>query len=71
MRGLTIRQPQLHAMHCSCERCAPAAVALPARQLGLDAMGRLALYAAGVATAIAFLINPAGAADALRAMVLP
>ncbi|MGR6329239.1 hypothetical protein ACU5AX_09245 [Sphingomonas sp. XXL09] len=56
-----------HAMHCSCERCAPA---VPADQLSLSMMGHLALCAAAVVTAIMFLIDPAGAADALRA-VLP
>lgn len=62
--------PDIHPMGCSCSSCEPYAPSNP-QHLTTNAKARLAIAAAIVGTAIAFLIDPAGAAEALRSTVLP
>ena len=55
---------------CSCSSCEPYMLSEPPH-LSSHAKANLAIAAAIVATAIAFLIDPAGAAEALRSTVMP
>lgn len=56
-------------MGCSCSACEP--YAPRGQHLDVQAKAKLAIAAAIVGTGIAFLIDPAGAAEALRSTVLP
>jgi hypothetical protein len=60
----------IHPMGCACSSCEPDVPSAPQR-LDAQAKAKLAIAAAIVGTAIAFLIDPAGAAAALTATVLP
>jgi hypothetical protein len=58
---------EFHAMGCRCDACEPYAPSAP-QELDAIAMGKLAVAAVAVGSAIAFFIDPAGAAHALAAM---
>lgn len=62
--------PDIHPMECSCSACEPYAPGVR-QHLPKQIKARLAIAAAIVGTAIAFLIDPVGAAEALRSTVIP
>lgn len=62
--------PDIHPMGCDCSDCEPHVPSV-AQHLSAQTKGKLAISAAIVATAIAFLVDPAGAAEALCSTVLP
>lgn len=70
MNRLFAPAADIHPMGCSCSSCEPYVPSAP-RHLSAQTKAKLAIAAAIVATAIAFLIDPAGAADALRSTVMP
>lgn len=60
---------EIHPMSCGCSACEP--YAPRGQHLDVQTKAKLAIAAALVGTAIAFLVDPAGAAEALRSTVLP
>ena len=58
----------LHPQDCSCPACEPYAPSAPSRLTAAD-LGKLAFAGAMVGNAIAFTIDPAGAARALLATI--
>lgn len=70
MTSLFVTAAAIHSMDCDCSACEPIATADP-NHLGAQAKAKLAIAAAVVGTIIAFLIDPAGAAEALRSTVMP
>jgi hypothetical protein len=61
---------EIHPLGCTCSSCEPYVPSAP-KHLDVQAKAKLAIAAAIVGTAIAFLIDPAGAAAALAATVMP
>lgn len=61
---------EIHPMGCSCTSCEPYAPSVP-QHLDAQVKAKLAIAAAVVGTVIAFIIDPAGAAEALRSTVMP
>jgi hypothetical protein len=61
---------EIHPMGCTCTSCEPYAPSAP-QHFDAQLKAKLAIAAAVVGTAIAFLVDPAGAAEALRSTVLP
>jgi hypothetical protein len=70
MSRLFAAAAEIHPMGCTCSSCEPYVPSAP-HHLDVQAKAKLAIAAAIVGTAIAFFIDPAGAAAALAATVLP
>ncbi len=70
MSRLFAAAAEIHPMGCTCTSCEPYAPSVP-QHFDAQVKAKLAIAAAIVGTAIAFLVDPAGAAEALRSTVLP
>lgn len=70
MSRLLTAAAEIHPMGCSCASCEPYAPSVP-QHLDAQVKAKLAIAAAVVGTVIAFMIDPAGAAEALRSTVMP
>ena len=68
MTRLFTAAAEIHPMSCNCSSCEPWVPSTP-RHLDEQVKAKLAIAAAVVGTAIAFLIDPAGAAEALRSVM--
>lgn len=70
MSRLLTAAAEIHPMDCSCTSCEPYAPSVQ-QHLDVQLKAKLAIAAAIVGTMIAFLVDPAGAAEALRSTVMP
>jgi hypothetical protein len=68
LRAPIERRVEIHLIDCACAACEPYVPSVPGRLTAVD-MGRLAVGGTIVGSAIAFAIDPAGAAAALYATI--